>query len=93
MVGDQAYVMIPANASIPALGRQTFTTVDDNQREMRVLVLEGDFTQASRCNLLGHFDLTGLPPGPKGACVALYLGSKRTAGCLACLGVCDLVWD
>ncbi len=39
---------------------------DHNQTEMRILVLQGDFTQASRCDVLGHFDLTGIPPAPKG---------------------------
>jgi len=66
MVGDVAYVLIPANAAVPAVGRQVFTTVHDNQTEMSVLVLEGDFTQASRCSVLGQFDFQGLPPGPKG---------------------------
>jgi hypothetical protein len=74
MVGDLAYVMIPASAPIPAMGRQVFTTVHDNQTDMRILVLEGDFSQASRCNLLGHFDLEGLPPGPKGARLELIAG-------------------
>ncbi|KAJ9520190.1 hypothetical protein QJQ45_030109 [Haematococcus lacustris] len=66
MLGDKVYTLIPANAPIPALGRQIFTTVHDNQTEISVLVLEGDFTQASRCNVLGQFDLANLPPGPKG---------------------------
>ena len=32
-----------------------------------MLILEGDFTQASRCNVLGKFDMVGLPSGPAGA--------------------------
>ncbi len=67
MLGDVAYVLIPPNAPLPAVGRQVFTTVHDHQTEIRVLVLEGDFSQASRCNVLGHLDMTGLPAGPKGA--------------------------
>ncbi len=67
MMGDVAYVLIPANAPIPAVGRQIFTTVHPDQREISVLILEGDFTQASRCNVLGKFDMVGLPPGPAGA--------------------------
>eukprot|EP00798_Chlamydomonas_sp_ICE-L_P013343 gene13343-19184_t len=67
MVGDVAYVLIPANAPVPAMGRQTFTTVRDNQSDISLLVLEGDFSQASRCSALGQFDMTGLPPGPKGS--------------------------
>jgi molecular chaperone DnaK (HSP70) len=49
---------------------QTFTTVHDGQTEVSILVLEGDFTQASRCNVLGQIDLTGLPSLPKGECEA-----------------------
>jgi hypothetical protein len=49
MLGDQAYILIPANAPIPALGRQLFSTVHDNQEAITVLVLEGDFSQASKC--------------------------------------------
>ena len=45
MHGDAAYVLIPANAPIPAVGRQVFTTVHPNQSEISLLVLEGDFTQ------------------------------------------------
>lgn len=67
MVGDRAYVLIPANANLPAMGRQTFTTVHDNQTDISLLILEGDFTQASRCSVLGQFDMTGLPYGPKGS--------------------------
>lgn len=140
MVGDVAYVLIPPNAPVPAVGRQVFTTVHDGQGEISVLVLEGDFTQvgggvpprgrgrgwggglpgageqgldvvgrspspaaappsgpaaphtpllpppppqqASRCNVLGQFDLTGLPPGPKGG----WLGGLRAACLPACMG-------
>lgn len=39
----------------------------DNQTEMAILILEGDLTQASRCNVLGQFDLVGLPQGPAGS--------------------------
>jgi molecular chaperone DnaK (HSP70) len=67
VVGDQAYVLIPANAPVPAMGRQTFTTVSHNQTEISVLILEGDFSQATQCSVLGQFDLLGLPPGPAGA--------------------------
>ena len=45
MIGDRAYVLIPANASVPAMGRQVFTTVHDNQTDISLLVLEGDFSQ------------------------------------------------
>ena len=38
-------MLIPANAPVPALGRQSFTTVHDNQSEISMLILEGDFSQ------------------------------------------------
>jgi molecular chaperone DnaK (HSP70) len=45
---------------------QVFTTVHDNQTEMDVLILEGNFSQASLCSVLGQMTLTGLVPAPKG---------------------------
>ncbi|EFJ52650.1 hypothetical protein VOLCADRAFT_85844 [Volvox carteri f. nagariensis] len=66
MMGDRTYVLIPSDAPLPATGKQIFTTVHDNQTEICVLVLRGDATAASRNNVLGQFDLKGLPPGPRG---------------------------
>jgi len=43
-----------------------FTTVHDNQTEMDVLILEGDFSQSHLCNVLGLMTVSGLAPGPKG---------------------------
>ncbi|GFR51504.1 hypothetical protein Agub_g13919 [Astrephomene gubernaculifera] len=65
--GDRAYTLIPAEAPLPAVGKQVFTTVHDNQTEICVLVLRGDAPVASRNSVIGQFDLTGLPPGPRGA--------------------------
>ncbi|KXZ41552.1 hypothetical protein GPECTOR_399g227 [Gonium pectorale] len=65
--GDRTYVLVPANAPLPASGKQIFTTVHDNQADICVLVLRGDATVASRNDVIGQFDLTGLPPGPKGS--------------------------
>ena len=39
MTGDRAFTLIPADAPLPAVGRQVFTTVHDNQAEICVLVL------------------------------------------------------
>jgi molecular chaperone DnaK len=50
----------------PPTRAQVFTTVHDGQTEISVLVLEGEFTQASRCNVLAQCDMVGLPPAPKG---------------------------
>lgn len=38
----------------------------DNQREVDVLILEGNFTHASSCNVLGMMTLTNIAPAPKG---------------------------
>ncbi|KAG2447656.1 hypothetical protein HYH02_007572 [Chlamydomonas schloesseri] len=67
MAGDRAYTLIPADAPLPAVGRQVFTTVHDNQGEICVLVLRGDAPVASRNAVIGQFDLNGLPPGPRGS--------------------------
>jgi molecular chaperone DnaK (HSP70) len=79
MHGDVAFVLIPGNAPVPAIGRQVFTTVHHNQTEISLLVLEGDFTQASRCNVLGHLQMVGLPAGPAGSAkieVTYYVDEK-----------------
>ncbi|KAG2491097.1 hypothetical protein HYH03_010541 [Edaphochlamys debaryana] len=67
MVGDRTYTLIPADAPLPAQGKQVFTTVHDNQTEICILVLKGDAAVASRNNVIGQFDLNGLPAGPRGA--------------------------
>ncbi|GIL93840.1 hypothetical protein Vretimale_205 [Volvox reticuliferus] len=66
MQGDRTYVLIPTQAALPAAGKQLFTTVHDNQTEICVLVLRGDAAVASRNNVIGQFDLKGIPPGPRG---------------------------
>lgn len=66
MVNDKAYILIPDNAPLPAMGRQTFTTVRDNQSSISVPVLEGDFQIASKCGVLGQFDLEGIMPALEG---------------------------
>ncbi|GIL45143.1 hypothetical protein Vafri_2471 [Volvox africanus] len=66
MKGDRTYVLIPSQAPLPATGKQIFTTVHDNQTEICVLVLRGDAAVASRNNVIGQFDLKGIPPGPRG---------------------------
>lgn len=67
MLGDRSFVLIPAEAPLPAVGKQMFTTVHDNQTDMCILVLGGSSRAASQCPVLGQFDITGLPPGPAGA--------------------------
>lgn len=56
-----------AAGSGQAAGMATFTTVRNNQEDMCVLILHGDSEVASECELLGQFDIVGLPPQPEGS--------------------------
>ncbi|KAG1672498.1 hypothetical protein FOA52_002807 [Chlamydomonas sp. UWO 241] len=86
MLGDKCSVLIPAGAGVPAIGRQTFTTCHEAQAEISFLVIEGDFREASRCNVIGQFDMTGLPPAPAGVCkieVCLHIDTNGVLSCTA----------
>lgn len=61
IVGDRMHTLIPRGASLPASGSHVFSTAEDGQREMCVLIYAGDSPNASQNELLGQFDLTGLP--------------------------------
>lgn len=51
---------------LPVQGVRTFTTVADNQTRIEVHVLQGRSDVAADCVSLAKFEVTGLPPGPKG---------------------------
>lgn len=59
-------VFIPRNTTIPAKKNGFLYTVVNNQETVIVDVHEGERTRAEDNNLLGTFDLSCLPPGPKG---------------------------
>jgi len=59
-------VVIPRNTTIPCHKTEPFTTTEDNQTTITIPVYEGERPQTSGNNLLGTFELTGLPPAKRG---------------------------
>jgi len=59
-------VLIPKNTTIPTDKTQTYSTASDNQTAVTVKVYQGERPIASQNRLLGSFDLTGIPPAPRG---------------------------
>ncbi|UCG15255.1 MAG: molecular chaperone DnaK [Phycisphaerales bacterium] len=58
--------MIDANSVIPTSKTKTYTTAADNQTEVTIHVLQGNRPMAADNRSLGQFNLTGIPPAPRG---------------------------
>jgi len=59
-------VVIPRNTTIPTRKTKVYTTAEDNQTSVMVKVYQGERPIASQNRLLGQFELTGIPPAPRG---------------------------
>ncbi len=58
--------LIDKNTTIPTKAEQVFSTAEDNQTAVTVPVLQGEREMANGNKLLGRFDLTDIPPAPRG---------------------------
>ncbi len=58
--------LIDKNTTIPTKAQQTFSTADDNQTAVTVHVLQGEREMAQGNKSLGRFDLSDIPPAPRG---------------------------
>jgi molecular chaperone DnaK len=65
-MGGVATKMIERNTTIPTRRSEVFTTASDAQPEVEVHVLQGEREMASDNKSLGKFNLTGIPPAPRG---------------------------
>jgi len=65
-MGGIMTALIEKNTTIPTKKSQVFSTADDNQGAVTIHVLQGERKQATQNKSLGKFDLSDIPPAPRG---------------------------
>jgi molecular chaperone DnaK len=65
-LGGVTTVLIPRNTTIPTKKAETFSTAEDNQTTVEIHVLQGERQLAADNRTIGKFQLTGIPPAPRG---------------------------
>jgi molecular chaperone DnaK len=65
-LGGVMTVLIPRNTTIPTSKKETFSTASDNQESVTINVLQGEREFARDNRLLGTFNLSDIPPAPRG---------------------------